>query len=68
MPAEITAHVGDTIEWVNFDFVADTATARRWFSCDVLIPDAKETIVLRTERTIEVLPEISSEHDGKDFG
>jgi plastocyanin len=36
-PASITAHVGDTIEWVNNDFVAHTATARNgdW---DVKLP------------------------------
>ena len=28
MPSQVTAHVGDTIEWVNADFVAHTATAR----------------------------------------
>jgi plastocyanin len=27
-PAEVTAHVGDTIEWVNHDFITHTATAR----------------------------------------
>jgi plastocyanin len=27
-PAEVTAHVGDTIEWVNEDFIGHTATAR----------------------------------------
>jgi plastocyanin len=27
-PAEISARVGDTIEWVNADFLAHTATAR----------------------------------------
>jgi plastocyanin len=27
-PAEITAHIGDTIDWVDDDFVAHTATAR----------------------------------------
>ena len=26
-PGEITAHVGDTVEWSNEDFVAHTATA-----------------------------------------
>jgi plastocyanin len=36
-PAALTAHVGDTIEWVNADFVAHTATARNgeW---DVKLP------------------------------
>jgi plastocyanin len=27
-PAQVTAHVGDTIEWVNEDFIGHTATAR----------------------------------------
>ena len=36
-PAQVSAHVGDTIEWVSGDFVAHTATARNkdW---DVAIP------------------------------
>jgi plastocyanin len=36
-PAEVSAHVGDTIEWLSSDFVAHTATARNneW---DVSIP------------------------------
>jgi plastocyanin len=36
-PAQVSAHVGDTIEWVSTDFVAHTATARNkdW---DVAIP------------------------------
>lgn len=36
-PAQVSAHVGDTIEWVNHDTVAHTATARNkdW---DVAIP------------------------------
>jgi plastocyanin len=53
LPAEITAHVGDTIEWVNSDFVAHTATARDG-SWDVLIPvNAKKTVVLKTEGTVD---------------
>ena len=27
-PAQVSAQVGDTIEWTNVDFVAHTATAR----------------------------------------
>ena len=36
-PAEISAHVGDTVEWASNDFVAHTATAKNkdW---DVAIP------------------------------
>jgi plastocyanin len=53
VPTEITAHVGDTIEWVNTDFVAHTATARNG-SWDVLIPvNAKKTVVLKTDGTVE---------------
>ena len=53
VPTKMTAHVGDTIEWVNSDFVAHTATARNG-SWDVLIPvNAKKTVVLKTEGTIE---------------
>ena len=53
VPVEISAHVGDTIEWINTDFVAHTATARNGF-LDVLIPvNAKKTVVLKTEGTIE---------------
>jgi plastocyanin len=28
LPSAVTAHIGDTIEWVNDDFVAHTATGR----------------------------------------
>jgi plastocyanin len=53
VPPEITAHVGDTIEWVNSDFVAHTATARDG-SWDVLIPvNGKKTVVLKAEGTVE---------------
>jgi plastocyanin len=36
-PAQVSARVGDTIEWANGDFVAHTATTRtkQW---DVVIP------------------------------
>jgi plastocyanin len=36
-PVKVSAHVGDTIEWVNNDFVAHTATSRTkdW---DVALP------------------------------
>jgi plastocyanin len=54
VPAQITAHVGDTIEWVNSDFVAHTATARDG-SWDVLIPvNAKKTVVLKAEGQLNI--------------
>ena len=36
-PPQVSAHLGDTVEWANSDFVAHTATARNkdW---DVSIP------------------------------
>ena len=47
-PADVTAHVGDTIEWINSDFVAHTATARDC-SWDVLIPiNTTRSVVLKT--------------------
>ncbi len=36
-PATITAHVGDTVEWKNADFVAHTATSTEG-GFDVTIP------------------------------
>ena len=46
-PAEITAQIGDTIEWSNKDFVAHTATARDK-TFDVLIPaGGKGSLVLK---------------------
>jgi plastocyanin len=36
-PAKITAHVGDTVQWKNGDFVAHTATATGG-AFDVMIP------------------------------
>ena len=41
-PAKVSGKVGDTIEWINNDIVAHTATARsgEW---DVLIPSKKTT-------------------------
>jgi plastocyanin len=53
VPAEISAQVGDTVEWTSGDFVVHTATARdkEW---DVSIP-AKGTgsVVLKNAGTIE---------------
>jgi plastocyanin len=39
-PAEVTAKVGDTIEWVNKDVLAHTATARNG-AFDVMLPPNK---------------------------
>ena len=52
-PAEISAKVGDTIEWINKDILAHTATARNgdW---DVTMPPKKTiTLVLKKAGTVE---------------
>jgi plastocyanin len=52
-PPQVTAHVGDTIEWVNADFIAHTATARNdaW---DILIPpNATKSVVLKADGTVD---------------
>jgi len=52
-PADISAHVGDTVEWVNNDFLAHTATARNkeW---DVMIqPKKTGRITLKRAGTID---------------
>jgi plastocyanin len=52
-PAQVTAHVGDTIEWINADFVAHTATARdgAW---DVLIPaNAAKSVMLKAPGQVD---------------
>jgi plastocyanin len=53
LPPQVSAHVGDTIEWVNADFVAHTATARDG-AFDVMIPaNATRSVVLKTEGTVD---------------
>ena len=45
-PAEVSAHLGDTIEWSNSDFVAHTATARNHDWDVVLPPHSSRRIIL----------------------
>lgn len=52
-PAEMTAKVGDTVEWINKDILAHTATARNG-DFDVTLPPKKTvTSVLKKAGTIE---------------
>jgi plastocyanin len=53
MPAEVSARVGDTIQWVNGDFLAHTASSRskEW---DVMIqPNKTGRITLKRGGEIE---------------
>jgi plastocyanin len=52
-PAEATAHVGDTVEWINKDVFVHTATAQNG-DFDVTMPPEKTvTSVLKKPGTIE---------------
>ena len=52
-PAEATAKVGDTIEWINKDIFAHTGTARNG-DFDVTMPPKKTvTLVLKKAGTVE---------------
>jgi plastocyanin len=52
-PAEVSARVGDTIEWINKDVFVHTATARNG-GFDVTMPPKKTvTSVLKKAGTIE---------------
>ena len=53
MPAEISARIGDTVEWDSTDFVLHTATARgkEW---DVRIPaHGTGSVVLKSQGAID---------------
>lgn len=52
-PAEVSAKVGDTIEWVNKDVLAHTATAND-HDFDVMLPPKKTgTLVLKKAGTVD---------------
>ena len=52
-PAQASAKVGDTVEWINKDVFAHTATARNG-DFDVTMPPKKTvTLVLKKAGTIE---------------
>ncbi len=52
-PAEVSAKVGDTVEWINKDVLAHTATARNG-DFDVTMPPKKTvTSVLNKAGTVE---------------
>jgi len=53
MPAQASAKVGDTIEWINKDVLAHTATARNG-DFDVMLPPKKTgTLVVKKAGTFE---------------
>jgi plastocyanin len=52
-PAEVTAKVGDTVEWVNKDALAHTATATNGDWNAVLAPRQTGRVVLKKEGTVD---------------
>jgi plastocyanin len=52
-PQQIAVHVGDTIQWVNADFVAHTATARNGAFDVTLAPNATKSVVLSAAGTFD---------------
>jgi len=52
-PAEAAAKVGDTIEWINKDILAHTATARNGDWDVTISPKKTVTMVLKKPGTIE---------------
>jgi plastocyanin len=53
-PAEVTAKVGDTIEWVNKDVLAHTATAKTGDNWNVVIaPKKTGTLVLKKAGAVD---------------
>jgi len=52
-PAEVSAKVGDTVEWINKDVFAHTATARNGDWEVNLPPKNTVTLVLKKAGTIE---------------
>ena len=53
MPPQVSAHVGDTIQWVNSDFVAHTATARDGAWDVVIPPNASASVIVRTPKSVD---------------
>lgn len=51
-PKQVSAHVGDTIEWVNADIVAHTATARNGAWDLMLAPNATKRVALKAAGTV----------------
>ena len=64
-PAKITAHVGDTVEWKNGDFVAHTATAAGG-AFDVMISGGRDPPPSpQGGRQLPFLLPLPSEHEGR---
>jgi plastocyanin len=52
-PAQVSAHIGDTIEWVNNDILVHTATARSGEWDLVIQPTQNKSVTLKSAAKIE---------------
>ena len=52
-PAEVSAKAGDTIEWVNKDFLAHTATARNGEFDLTLQPNKSATFIVKKAGSVD---------------
>ena len=53
-PAETSAKVGDTIEWINKDILAHTATAKAGDNWNVVLgPNKTEKLILQKAGTVD---------------
>ena len=52
-PQQVSAHAGDTIKWVNADFIAHTATARDGAFDVTIAPKASQSVVLKADGVVD---------------
>jgi len=52
-PAQLSASVGDTIQWDNKDIVTHSATARNGAWDLTIAPDGKNSVVLKSPGTVD---------------
>jgi plastocyanin len=52
-PANVTARVGDTVQWINGDILAHTATARNSAFDVMILPNGKAGVVLKVPGEVD---------------
>ncbi len=67
-PAEVKAKVGDTIEWINKDILAHTATATNGDWNVMIGPSKTEHLVLNKAGTVDYFCKYHPKHEGASYG
>lgn len=52
-PVNVTARVGDTVQWINGDILAHTATARNGTFDVMILPNGKAGVVLKVPGEVD---------------